>query len=432
MLTSSAFIAASRRKDRSLDARLESASRASMLHKRRTGRALAVDRETVASELMYEEIDDTYRAKMQRYLRLQSAQLNQDFDNSLLSTFAGPVHGLHLQMPPGLQLSMQSPQSPQSPTCTSPDQPSRPVAHHRPSSWRANNPANRPANRPIHAARNMSIDMSPLRNALPSPGTDSPTEASFSPFMSPDQVHAQAHCHAQVPPCVAASTPYPQHLPAWESLFGNSVSAPAPGFPNWPSGPEAGDMTTWKYRDRIASAPAIPAPVQAQLATTPAPARGPAQHARVKSEPGPACPPSSMPLYYQVTPSLSDSSSGSELLPTPRSATPLTRTPSISPPTIPNPPETSVSSNMNIKTDPFCESDIFKHTPLELQGFDLGFGLDFEGLDDQEYFEFSQLASTIDKRHAGSTQGMTPVVPVEAIGAGAGGRGDGSEMEFAA
>ncbi|GAB1210596.1 hypothetical protein APSETT445_009391, partial [Aspergillus pseudonomiae] len=45
-----AFIAASRRKDRSLDARLESANRASQLHKQRTGKALLITREIVEKE----------------------------------------------------------------------------------------------------------------------------------------------------------------------------------------------------------------------------------------------------------------------------------------------------------------------------------------------------------------------------------------------
>src|ERR1700692_4222869 len=53
-----AYIAASRRSDRSLEARLESARRASEIHKRRTGKALRVTEADVQSEEMYEEEDD--------------------------------------------------------------------------------------------------------------------------------------------------------------------------------------------------------------------------------------------------------------------------------------------------------------------------------------------------------------------------------------
>lgn len=51
-----AYIAASRRSDRSLDARIESARRASEIHEQRTGRPLRVTKEDVLNEEMYEEI----------------------------------------------------------------------------------------------------------------------------------------------------------------------------------------------------------------------------------------------------------------------------------------------------------------------------------------------------------------------------------------
>ncbi|KFY09260.1 hypothetical protein V492_05552 [Pseudogymnoascus sp. VKM F-4246] len=53
-----AYIAASRRSDRSLEARVESARRASEIHKRRTGRSLRVSEEDVINEEMYEEEED--------------------------------------------------------------------------------------------------------------------------------------------------------------------------------------------------------------------------------------------------------------------------------------------------------------------------------------------------------------------------------------
>lgn len=55
-----AYIAASRRSDRSLEARIESARRASEIHKKRTGRALRVTEQDVVNEEMYSEEDDDY------------------------------------------------------------------------------------------------------------------------------------------------------------------------------------------------------------------------------------------------------------------------------------------------------------------------------------------------------------------------------------
>ncbi|KAI0127883.1 hypothetical protein BJ170DRAFT_392922 [Xylariales sp. AK1849] len=53
-----AYIAASRRADRSLEARVQSARMASEIHRRRTGRGLKVTEEIVIKEEMYEEEED--------------------------------------------------------------------------------------------------------------------------------------------------------------------------------------------------------------------------------------------------------------------------------------------------------------------------------------------------------------------------------------
>ena len=53
-----AYIAASRRADRSLEARVQSARMASEIHRRRTGRGLKVTEEIVVKEEMYEEEED--------------------------------------------------------------------------------------------------------------------------------------------------------------------------------------------------------------------------------------------------------------------------------------------------------------------------------------------------------------------------------------
>jgi hypothetical protein len=83
-----AFIAASRRKDRSLDARLESANRASMLHKKRTGKAFHITKDIVEKEAMYEEVDERYQEKRIRMLQDQNKQIEQQFNRHLLAALA--------------------------------------------------------------------------------------------------------------------------------------------------------------------------------------------------------------------------------------------------------------------------------------------------------------------------------------------------------
>lgn len=76
----SAYIAASRRSDRSLEARVESARRASEIHKRRTGRSLRVTEQDVVNEEMYEEEDDDlplpYR-RLTSHLQTNSVDFNR-------------------------------------------------------------------------------------------------------------------------------------------------------------------------------------------------------------------------------------------------------------------------------------------------------------------------------------------------------------------
>ncbi|KAJ5908928.1 hypothetical protein N7495_001610 [Penicillium taxi] len=83
-----AFIAASRRKDRSLDARLESANRASLLHKKRTGKAFHITKDIVEKEAMYEEVDERYQEKRIRMLQAQNMQIEEQFHRHLLAAFA--------------------------------------------------------------------------------------------------------------------------------------------------------------------------------------------------------------------------------------------------------------------------------------------------------------------------------------------------------
>ncbi|RMY57815.1 hypothetical protein D0863_12483 [Hortaea werneckii] len=74
-----AYIAASRRSDRSLEARVESARRASEIHKRRTGRSLRVTEQDVVNEEMYEEEDDDLPMQYRRLTaHLQSQNVHLD------------------------------------------------------------------------------------------------------------------------------------------------------------------------------------------------------------------------------------------------------------------------------------------------------------------------------------------------------------------
>jgi hypothetical protein len=80
LIVSSAYIAASRRSDRSLEARIESARRASEIHKKRTGRALRVTEQDVINEEMYEEEDDDLPTQYQRlnaHLHTTSVMFNK-------------------------------------------------------------------------------------------------------------------------------------------------------------------------------------------------------------------------------------------------------------------------------------------------------------------------------------------------------------------
>jgi len=76
----SAYIAASRRSDRSLEARVESARKASEIHKRRTGRSLRVAEQDVANEEVYEEEEDDPRIQYRQlavHLQTASADFNR-------------------------------------------------------------------------------------------------------------------------------------------------------------------------------------------------------------------------------------------------------------------------------------------------------------------------------------------------------------------
>ncbi|ELQ39689.1 hypothetical protein OOU_Y34scaffold00487g34 [Pyricularia oryzae Y34] len=79
-----AYIAASRRSDRSLEARVASARLASEIHKKRTGKGFKITEEIVSKEEMYEEEEDdipmSIRASLGSSLHTSSAHFNARMD----------------------------------------------------------------------------------------------------------------------------------------------------------------------------------------------------------------------------------------------------------------------------------------------------------------------------------------------------------------
>ncbi|KAK5695098.1 hypothetical protein LTR17_024623 [Elasticomyces elasticus] len=88
-----AYIAASRRSDRGLEARFESAKRASEIHKQRTGRSLRVTEQDVINEEIYEEERDDLPAQYRRmtaYLQNANAEFYQRYQSRLFNHVAIP------------------------------------------------------------------------------------------------------------------------------------------------------------------------------------------------------------------------------------------------------------------------------------------------------------------------------------------------------
>ncbi|KAK3207236.1 hypothetical protein GRF29_103g268425 [Pseudopithomyces chartarum] len=101
-----AYIAASRRSDRSLEARIESARRASEIHKKRTGRALRVTEQDVVNEEMYEEEDDDLPTQYQRlnaHLQTSSWLFNRKL-HDYIATQHGVRNMFFNQQFPGQQM----------------------------------------------------------------------------------------------------------------------------------------------------------------------------------------------------------------------------------------------------------------------------------------------------------------------------------------
>ncbi|KAF7547613.1 hypothetical protein G7Z17_g7603 [Cylindrodendrum hubeiense] len=86
-----AYIAASRRADRSIEARVQSARMASEIHKKRTGKAFHITEEIVTKEEMYEEEEDDFPRSYRLlgpHMQTSSAEMNSRVETYLTSKVA--------------------------------------------------------------------------------------------------------------------------------------------------------------------------------------------------------------------------------------------------------------------------------------------------------------------------------------------------------
>ncbi|KAK0611576.1 hypothetical protein B0T14DRAFT_331803 [Immersiella caudata] len=90
-----AYIAASRRADRSIEARVQSARMASEIHKQRTGKGFKISEEIVIKEEMYEEDDDDMPARLRNLGRHLST--GHPVMDSRLSAYLDHTAAMHAQ-----------------------------------------------------------------------------------------------------------------------------------------------------------------------------------------------------------------------------------------------------------------------------------------------------------------------------------------------
>ncbi|KAH8422784.1 uncharacterized protein LDX57_000539 [Aspergillus melleus] len=264
-----AFIAASRRKDRSLDARVESANRASALHKQRTGKGLLITRDIVEKEAMYEEVDDRYHEKINRMLQAQNMQIQDEFHHHVLAALAArPSHQ-------GIQ--------------------QRRAANLTPRASMGG------------GIRKMSLDLSNMRSSISEGMSGSPATSpvmvshsnnsnnnsymmspTYDGSISPSYPEVVPGSSGQIPSYIAAATPQPGPAVWQAQAFGPpSFRSPWAGFQPSPMPSLAGDMgmpVRQQFRDRMGSAPVIPVHGLPSASVQPGP-RPMSQHTRVRSEP---------------------------------------------------------------------------------------------------------------------------------------------------
>lgn len=241
---------------------MESANRASALHKQRTGKELLINRDIVEREAMYEEVDGRYQEKISRMLQAQNMQVQNQFHHHILTAL-------------GTRSSIQGIQQ-------------RRAANMTPRASMGG------------GIRKMSLDLSGMRSSISegmsgSPATSpvavnhhhhymmSPTYDGSNPPSYPEVVPASS---GQIPSHIPAATPL--SAPAWQAqAFGSpSFHSPWAGFQPSPMPPLTGDLgmpVRQQFRDRMGSAPVIP-----MHGLHSASVQGPrpvSQHTRVRSEP---------------------------------------------------------------------------------------------------------------------------------------------------
>ncbi|CAM1504250.1 Fc.00g018410.m01.CDS01 [Cosmosporella sp. VM-42] len=97
-----AYIAASRRSDRSLEARIQSAKQASTIHKQRTGKALKITDEIVQNEEMYEEEED-YMPRSYKVLAPQMETASHEFNHRIDTFLKGKIEMSNLVAATGVR-----------------------------------------------------------------------------------------------------------------------------------------------------------------------------------------------------------------------------------------------------------------------------------------------------------------------------------------
>ena len=178
-------MAASRRSDRSLEARVESARRASEIHKRRTGRSLRVTEQDVINEEMYEEEDDDMPMQYRRLTaHLQTG--SPDFNNRLSAYLTSNVamrSGLEDAIQRSYALSTRNYQAPptaySSPLMSMPMHPQQYMGSYiDPSAALPSNPT-----RPIHVGHGRSASIAVPTTASHSTPLTTPPHAGATPTM---------------------------------------------------------------------------------------------------------------------------------------------------------------------------------------------------------------------------------------------------------
>ncbi|KAK8198925.1 hypothetical protein IWX49DRAFT_414056 [Phyllosticta citricarpa] len=250
-----AYIAASRRSDRSLEARIESARRASEIHKKRTGRALRVTEQDVVNEEMYEEEDDDlpaqyrrltahlqtnsvdFNRKLQAYLATHQAGRQALMDPSMMGAFGQPypnaphfapqffMHQPYQMLPP--QMIHRSPQSfrqapyPSPQTAQKPQQRSASIATPQDASHQQTTgpPHGRSDSVQDHddQQRRLSMPAQPIRSpSMPSNAAHTSRPPTSSPDTSKDQAQSMPFNDAQYS-TAGSSTPATPQQPLFSS-----------------------------------------------------------------------------------------------------------------------------------------------------------------------------------------------------------------------